>query len=251
MTPMPMLGSPLATPDARRRLPAARPDAPTASSRGALLLTLGHFLILSLTVAAMVAIFPPSRDIGEDARNVGFGGGLVALASALLGRFRPAWAHYAAPVFAVSGGVFLAGLSIAMEVRLPGIAVQTVALTGLVFMLVALLYSTGLIRISERFKALVFTAIGAVGLLYLGAYLLRVTGVEVAFIHGAGIGAALWHGAIATLASANLLIDFQRLDSLDRTQLDRVADWHAALAVMTSFVWLYISILRMLQAVRR
>lgn len=254
MTPIPV-GSPLMTPRVAARLPHADAGEPTATTAGAIRLVVMLFVLMAGAALATWWLFLPSgafdlREV-EDARNVAFGGGVVALASGLAGRIWPRQSRYLAPVFAVSGGIFMGGLSIAAEARFAGIGVMTAVTSGVAFLSLFTLYRSGLVRLSDRVKALLLTAVSAVGLIYLFSFVALFLGYRLPVIHGAGIGAALWYGFISALAALNLLVDFERIESLNGRGLAPVAEWHAALGLLTTFVWMYVALLRMIRALGR
>ena len=225
-----------------------------ASSRRALALTAGLFALAALSagVTAWAALSGLHGAPGPARiRDFGFAAGLVALGAGLIGRFSPRRSPLAAPVFAVSGGVFAAGLTVAAELRFPGVAVTTLLIMAAAFITSLAVHVSGLIQVTARLRQAVFSAIAAVGVIYLGAFALRLLGVEVAWLSGVGLGPALWHGAVAVLACLNLQIDFDRVGRLDRSGLEPAADWHAALSVLTTLVWMYIALLRMVRSLRR
>ncbi|NHK29545.1 Bax inhibitor-1/YccA family protein [Parvularcula flava] len=248
-------GSPLNSRGAIARLPRAEPGQRTAGTTSAIRLLILHFIVMAGAVTAMYFIVDPAGAIsveeGQMARDFGFGAGVIALISALVGRFRPTLCMVMAPVFAVTGGLFMGGLALAAEARYPGIAFQTVCVAGLVFTTMLILYLTRLIRLSERFKMVLATAISAVALIYLVSFASLIFGYRIEFIHGSGAGAALWFGLTAGLAALNLLVDFQRIEALDGSGKGTIAEWHAVLAVLTTFVWMFLSLLRMLRSIRR
>lgn len=254
MKPM-TFGSPLNAASATAALPRVPPGSEAAGTKGAIRLLIAHFLLMAIVLTAFWIAFLPRGEFGLPdvvaVRNAGFGCGVVALCAALGGRFRPQLCRYLAPAFALFGGGFMGGLTIAAEARFPGIAIQSVALTGLVFLTMLVLYTTGLVRLSDRMKMLLLSAVSAVGLIYLLSFGLMIFGYTLPVLHGSGTGAVLWFGLIAGLAAINLLADFERIDRLDGRSLAPIAEWHAVLALLTTFVWLYLSILRMLRAGRR
>ena len=72
-----------------------------------------------------------------------------------------------------------------------------------------------------------------------------------AWLGQGGLGAALWYGFVATIAALNLVLDYERIDILRRVPQPDYVHWYAALGLMVTLVWLYISVLRLLASVRR
>ena len=58
-----------------------------------------------------------------------------------------------------------------------------------------------------------------------------------------------WTGFIALIASLNFAVDLERIDKIKDRQMPSVGAWYIAWAT-TTFVWVYISILRLVARVR-
>jgi uncharacterized YccA/Bax inhibitor family protein len=174
-------------------------------------------------------------------------GGLIFGFATVLKR---TWAPVTAPVYALLEGLFLGGLSLMFEARMPGLVVQAVGLTmGTLFCLL-LAYKTGLIRASEKFKLGVAAATGAICLLYLVTMVLGFFHVNVPHIYGAGpigIGFSL---VVVVIAALNLVLDFDFVEQGARAGAPKYMEWYAAFGLIVTLVWLYIEILRLLSKLR-
>jgi len=84
------------------------------------------------------------------------GGFVVALATI----FKKNWAPITAPIYALLEGLVLGGVSAALEMRFPGIAIQAVGLTFGTLVALLLAYRSGVIRATENFKLGVAAATG-------------------------------------------------------------------------------------------
>ena len=184
-------------------------------------------------------------------RNFGFAAGVFAFSMALVASLKPQWSSWIAPLYALAGGLFMAGLARALEVRFPGIAMQTLAISAGVFLVMLALYLTGLLRATPRFRLVVYVATAGIAVVYLLALLLSLVGLPLAWLGQGGLGAALWYGFVATVAALNLVLDYERIDSLRRSPQPDYVHWYVALGLMVTLVWLYISVLRLLASVRR
>ena len=71
-----------------------------------------------------------------------------------------------------------------LERRYPGIAIQAVALTFAVLAAMLLAYKAGLIQATQRFRAIVIGATGAIMLLYLVTIVLGLFHVAMPFLYG-------------------------------------------------------------------
>lgn len=162
----------------------------------------------------------------------------------------PKIARITAPLYALSQGVVVGALSHAYEAEYDGIVLQAVGLTIGVFLLMLVLYATGRIRVTPRFRLGVIAATGGVMLVYLATFLLGIFGVDVPFIHDAGpigIGISL---VIVVIAALNLTLDFDFIDRAEQAGAPRHLEWFAALGLVVTLVWLYLEMLRLLAKLR-
>jgi len=120
----------------------------------------------------------------------------------LITYFKPSAAPVTAPIYAALEGVFLGAVSQVFEMfyhaRFPGIALQAVGLTAGVTFVMLFIYATGLVRVTEKLRAGIMIATGALGLFYLATILMRMFGAEMPLVWSAtpmGIGfSVLWSG---------------------------------------------------------
>jgi uncharacterized YccA/Bax inhibitor family protein len=177
---------------------------------------------------------------------------------ALITIFRPQVSPWTAPVYAAFEGVFLGMLSFLVEnqmrMRYPalaaqpvGIVFQAVALTGGTLFCMLTAYSTGLIKVTDRLRGGIVAATGAICLVYLLSFVLRLFGTSIPFIHGSGmigIGFSLF---VVGLAAFNLLLDFDSIEQGARNDAPKFMEWYGAFGLMVTLVWLYLEILRLLR----
>ena len=120
-------------------------------------------------------------------------------------------------------------------------------MTGGTLFCMLTVYTTGLIKVTERLKAGIVAATGAIALLYLVSIGLSFFGMSVPFIHGAtpiGIGFSLF---VVGLAAFNLLLDFDSIEQGARNYAPKYMEWYGAFGLMVTLVWLYLEILRLLR----
>jgi len=175
-----------------------------------------------------------------------FGGAIVGLVFALITIFKPTAAPWTAPLYALAEGFFLGGISAMYASVYQGIVVQAVLLTfGIMFaMLVA--FGTGMVQVTERFRAGIVAATGGIMLVYLVSIVMNMFGSGVPYIHGSGmigIGFSLF---VVIIASLNLVLDFDFIQKGSDAGAPKYMEWYGAFGLMVTLVWLYIEILRLL-----
>jgi uncharacterized YccA/Bax inhibitor family protein len=176
--------------------------------------------------------------------------GIAGFILAMVTIFKPTLAPWTSPVYAAMEGVFLGALSQLIESRAPqykGIALQAVMLTSGTLMVMLFLYGSRIIRVTERLKAGILMATGALCLFYLASFLLSFFGVAVPFLFSSspwGIGFSLF---VVGLAAFNLLLDFDFIEEAANRQAPKYMEWYGAFGLILTLVWLYLEMLRLLQ----
>lgn len=180
-------------------------------------------------------------------------GGLIAgFVLALVTAFKPRWAGVTAPLYAMAEGFLLGGLSAMMELRYAGIVLQAVMLTLGVLAAMLMLYRTGVIKVTDRFRTGVVAATGGIALLYLVDIGLRAfTHIQIPFIHESGALGIGFSLLVVGLAALNLTLDFDMIDRGVAQGAPKFMEWYGAFALMVTLVWLYLEILRLLSKARR
>ncbi|MFA4877790.1 MAG: Bax inhibitor-1/YccA family protein [Methanoregula sp.] len=155
-----------------------------------------------------------------------------------------------APAFAILEGVFLGGFSGWMNTLYPGIVVQAVALTFGVFFLLLLVFRTGLIHVSERFRLIVIGATGAIALFYLASIVLAFLGMPIEFIDEGGWPGIAFSLVVVIVASLCLVLDFDYIRQCVDNGMPKRHEWYASFTLLVTLVWLYVEIVRLLMKMR-
>ena len=181
-------------------------------------------------------------------------GGLVAgLVLALVTIFKPRAAPYTAPIYAICEGLFLGALSALVQsrVNMEGIVVQAVGLTFGTLFTMLVLYSMRIIRVTEKFRAGLLAATGAVLLVYVATWVLGFFGVGIPFIHGSGTIGILFSVVVVVIAALNLVLDFDLIERGAQQGAPKYMEWYGGFALLVTLVWLYLEILRLLAKLRQ
>ena len=186
--------------------------------------------------AGNLGIVGPATIVG------GIGGFIVALVTV----FKPKASPYTAPLYAVLEGLLLGGVSALYNARFAGLPLQAVTLTFGVFAALLLVYRTGIVRVTQNFRLGVFAATGGIAIMYLLSFVLRLFGVQMAFLHDSSplsIGISL---VVVVVAALNLVLDFAFIERGVERGAPRFMEWYAAFGLLVTLVWLYLEILRLL-----
>jgi uncharacterized YccA/Bax inhibitor family protein len=180
-----------------------------------------------------------------------WGGAIGGLICVLIASFRPKSAPITAPLYAAFEGLFLGTISLFYQQLFNGIVFQAITLTLGVLFLMLFLYKAGWIQVTEKFRSGLMMATGAIALMYLVCWILRLFGVPVTFLHSSSplsIGISL---VIVAVASLNLLLDFDTFEKGERYGAPKYMEWMSAMGLLVTLVWLYLEIIRLLSKLNR
>ena len=208
-------------------------------------------LLLVLALATATGAWVLGTAGGPGVAGWAIGAGLVGLGVAIATIVRPQWSPITAPIYALVEGVVLGVVSMWFEASYPGIAIQAVALTFGVMGAMLVLYRTGVIKVTQRFRAGVLGATLAIVVVYLVALVLGLFGVQVPFLNDASPLGILISLAIVAVAALNLVLDFDVIDRGARSGAPAYMEWYAAFGLLVTLVWLYLELLRLLSRLRR
>jgi uncharacterized YccA/Bax inhibitor family protein len=194
--------------------------------------------------------FLQTRDISDVAPLMlaGLLGGFIC---AMVTIFKKEWSPVTAPIYALLEGLALGGLSAVMDLRYPGIGIQAVGLTfGTLFVLL-LVYSSGVIKVTDKFRIGIVAATGGIALFYLMQMLLGFFGFRFAAINGSGAIGIGFSLIVVAIAALNLVLDFDFIERGVQCGAPKYMEWYGAFGIMVTLVWLYLEILRLLAKLRR
>jgi len=180
-------------------------------------------------------------------------GMIVGFGLAFLLMFRPQFAKFIAPLYALAQGFFVGAISRMYETFYDGIVVQAAGATIAVFGVMLVLYRTRIIKVTQRFRKIVVGATIGVMVFYGVSLLIRLfAGADsVSFLSSPsllGVGFSIF---VAGLAAFNLALDFDFIERGVAQQLDKNFEWVAAFGLLVTIVWLYLEMLRLLAKLRQ
>ncbi|MCF6402301.1 Bax inhibitor-1/YccA family protein [Chitinophaga filiformis] len=202
------------------------------------------FLLVLVLAAAVYAWGAPARQ--QDLTPFLLGGGIGGFVLALIIIFKKEWAQYLAPAYALAEGLFLGVISVLYSNIYEGIVLQAVGITFATFFAMLVLYSARIIRATERFKAIVFTATAGIALFYLLAFVLSFFNINIPFLHEGGTWGILFSLVVVTVAALNLIIDFDLVETGAAQGAPKYFEWYASFGILVTLIWLYLEILRLL-----
>ncbi|MGA3068829.1 MAG: Bax inhibitor-1/YccA family protein [Terracidiphilus sp.] len=194
--------------------------------------------------------FLQTRDIADVAPLMlaGLLGGFIC---AMVTVFKKEWSPVTAPVYALLEGLALGGISAVVDLRYPGIGIQAVSLTFGTLLVLLMAYSSGLIKVTQKFRLGVVAATGGIAVFYLLEMLLSFFGVRFAAINGSGVIGIGFSLIVVAVAALNLVLDFDFIERGVQSGAPKYMEWYGAFGIMVTLVWLYLEILRLLAKMNR
>ena len=174
------------------------------------------------------------------------GGAIGGFITALITTFSPRRAAMTAPIYAVFQGLFLGAISAMFEAMYPGLVMRAVSLTFGVFFMMLILYRSGTIRASEKFRKVIFAATGGIAVVYLVSFVAGMFGVNFEFMHGNSLISIGFSLVVVVIAALNLILDFDMITQGANARAPKYMEWYGAFGLMVTLIWLYLEMLRLL-----
>ena len=217
--------------------------------------TLNKFGLMMILVLAAASFTWKAAEEGKNIMPWMIGGAIGGLIIAIALAFKPQWSPILAPVYALLEGAFVGGISAyynnAFSAYAPNIVMQAVGLTFGVVIAMFVLYRTGVIKATQRFKSIVFAATAGIAVFYLLAMALRMFGIEMPLIHESTTMGIIFSLVIVAIAALNLILDFDMIEQGSAMGAPKYMEWYGAFGLLVTIVWLYIEILRLLSKFAR
>lgn len=175
-----------------------------------------------------------------------WGGAIVGFILVMVMAFNTKLSPRLAPIYAIFEGLFVGGISAIYSSLYEGIILNAVLLTVAVLCLMLFFYQGGFIKVTEKLRAGVFMATGAVAVVYLVSIVMNLFGYNMPYLHSSGpigIGISL---VIVGIAAFNLLLDFDNFEKGEQYGAPKYMEWFSAVGLLVTLVWLYLEILRLL-----
>ena len=207
--------------------------------------------ILTLCVIASAAWTWSRFFNGESVTGLIAVGAIGGLILALVTTFKAVWSPITAPIYAVLEGLVLGGISAIYQQRFPGIPMQAVGLTFGVLIALLLVYRTGIIRVTDKFRMGVVAATGGIFAFYMLTWILSFFGVRFGSLMGSGALSIGISVAVVIVAALNLVLDFDFIERGAAAGAPKYMEWYGAFGLMVTLIWLYLEILRLLTKLQR
>lgn len=201
-------------------------------------------LFLLLLVGASISWYQPSQLfiwLGA------LGGFIVAIVTV----FKKEWSPVTAPLYSVLEGLFLGAISVMYANMYEGIVFNAVALTLGIFAAMLMIYRSGLIEVTQKFRMGIIAATGGIALVYLASIVLGFFGINISLVTGSGMFGIGFSLIVVVVAALNLVLDFDLIERGVEASAPKYFEWYTAFGLIITLVWLYLELLRLLSKLQR
>ena len=212
-------------------------QAETMSVTGAVNKTITLTLLLMITALFSFAYPSPLLMWG------GAIGGLIAVIVSVM---KPHLSPTVAPIYALLEGLFVGSISAFYGAAFNGIVFQAITLTLALLFIMLMIYKSGLIKVTDKFRTGVVMATGAIFVVYLINFVLGFFGISMPYLHESGMMGIGISIAIIGVACLNFLLDFDNFDKGEEMGLPRYYEWFFGMGLLITLVWLYVEMLSLL-----
>jgi uncharacterized YccA/Bax inhibitor family protein len=174
---------------------------------------------------------------------------IVGLVVSLIVIFRQSSNPALVLTYSAAMGVALGGITGVFNNVYPGIAAQAIIGTAGVFIAMLVVYKTGAVRVTPRFTRWLMGALIGVVVLMLANFVAYLFGADLGLRSGGPL-AIIFSLVVIGVAAFSLLLDFDMADRAVREGAPARFAWYIAFGLMTTLVWLYIEILRLISYFR-
>jgi uncharacterized YccA/Bax inhibitor family protein len=153
--------------------------------------------------------------------------------------------------YAVVEGVFVGAASEYFNTAYPGVVGQAVIGTLAAFAGMLIAYKTGLIKVNDKFRRIMFFAIAGYACVALVSLVSAFFGVGGGFgFYGVGAFGVLLCAVGVIFAAVSLALNFDTIDRMVTAGAPAKTAWLLGHGLLVTLVWLYIELLRLLSVLR-
>ena len=166
--------------------------------------------------------------------------------------FKKSWAPFIVPLYSISQGFVVGGISYFYNSQYEGIVLQAVLLTILVLFSMLFAYRSKIIKPSENFKLAIFSSIMAIFLIYVIGFFMGLfgTGLSILDPRNSSLASIGFSVIVVAIGAFSLVIDFDFIEEGAEKGAPKYMEWYGAFGLLVTLIWLYFEILRLIAKLR-
>lgn len=171
----------------------------------------------------------------------------AALGLAIFITFKPQKAKTLAVPYALLQGLFLGGISLIFMSMYPSVPVTALCATFVTAAVMLGLYRSGVIKVTEKFRSILTSAIIAIMLVYVVQWVLSLAfSTTLPYLFSGGLISIGFSLFVVVIASFSLLLDFDNIDRGVAMGISEDYEWLFSIGLLATLVWMYIEFMRLL-----
>ncbi len=164
--------------------------------------------------------------------------------------FNASTSKYLAIPYAVIEGLMVGAIAGVLEIALPGyglsIAGTAFIATIIIFLVASLLYLSGAIRVTNKFRKFMYTALLSLFVAGLFVAIVSIFSKDVRIIFSSGPIAIIISIIYVLIASLYVVISLDNAYEIVESGMDKKYEWYAAFGILINIIWLYYEVLRLI-----
>lgn len=213
-------------------------------------ITIKTLLLLVLAVisgATVIALTINGSLPIETLGGLVIGSAILAFISVLVASMSPRLAMPFSIIYALTEGIVLGLVTAIFESLFPGIAITAVIATATIFTVMLFLYSSRTIRVTSRFRKIMYAGLFTILILaiFFGLFSLIAPGIIANIQFNSSI-ALIVTGVLIVFGALMLTLDFDRAEAIVESGADKRYEWIVSVGLMVTIVWIYFELLRFL-----
>lgn len=171
----------------------------------------------------------------------------AAMGLGLLIAFKPHLAKILSVPFALIEGVFVGAISAFAFFKFPAVPLLALSATFVTAAVMLTLYSTGIIKVTEKFRSIIVSASIAIFIVYMIQLGMRlIFGSSIPMLFDGGLIAIGFSVFTTLIASFSLLLDFDNVEQSVAWGVDKDFEWVHGVGILSTLVWMYVEFTRLI-----
>ena len=171
----------------------------------------------------------------------------VAMGLGIVSAMKPHLAKGLSIPYALVEGVFLGAVCAIAARYYPAVPLMALAATFITAAVMLSLYVTGVIKVTQKMRSIVTSAVIAIMILYAVQLVMRlVFGSSIPLLFDGGMIAIGFSVFVIIIASFSLLLDFDNVDRGVHYGVSKDFEWVYSMGILATLVWMFVEFVRLL-----
>ena len=210
---------------------------------------LKSFFCISLVASTALLTWKLS-ELGYNIDLIMYSGLAATIVLSVFTAFMHKLASLLVPLYALAQGFFIGGITIYAESKFKGMPMQAIGVTISTFLFMLFLYKARIVKVTERFRSVLFVAIAIIMTIYTASWTLHLFNIETPFtiLDNSSYLAIAFNILAAGVAAFTLLLDFDFIER-KKNHVPRYMEWVATWGLLMTLIWVYIEAFRLMKKI--